>query len=110
MDFIKKKKKKKEKRKNWDEQIERSKYKTAVQCYGTMECEKGCKYSDDGAGCGICKDKVKYEDRLLYWVYGDADYVICKNCNDVSKIDENIVCSCGAKYKCKVKMRTGYRA
>ena len=104
------KEKEKEKRKNWDEQIERSKYKTAVQCYGTMECEKGCKYSDDGVGCGICKDKVKYEDRLLYWVDGDAHYVICKNCNDVSTIDEDVFCSCGAKCKCKVKMTTGYRA
>ena len=44
MDFKKKKKKKKEKRKNWDEQIEWSKYKSAVQYYGPMECGKECKY------------------------------------------------------------------
>ena len=35
---------------------------------------------------------------------------ICKNCNDVSAIDEDVFCSCGAKCKCKVKMTTGYRA
>lgn len=35
--------KEKEIRKNWSEQIERSKYKAVVQAYGVMECEKGCK-------------------------------------------------------------------
>ena len=110
MDFIKKKKKKKEKRKNWDEQIERSKYKTALQCSGPMECGKGCKYSDDGVGCWICKGKVKYEDKLLFWVDGDVHYAICQNCNDASAIGKDVVCTCGAKCKCKVKMTTGYRA
>lgn len=70
--------KEKEKRKNWDEQIERSKYKNAIQCYGPMECEKGYEYSDDGLGYGICKGKVKYEDRLLYWVDGNEIMIFVK--------------------------------
>jgi len=97
------KEKEREKRKDWDQKIERSKFKAAVQCIGDMFCENGCKYSDDGVGCGRCRDKVKYEERLLYWVDGNTHYAICKNCLYVRKIKEDISCTCGAKCKCKVK-------
>lgn len=46
-----------------------------------MECENGCKYSDDDILCERCRDKVNYEERLLYWVDENTHYAICKNCS-----------------------------
>lgn len=46
-----------------------------------MECENGCKYSDDDILCERCRDKVNYEEMLLYWVDENTHYAICKNCS-----------------------------
>ena len=76
-----------------------------------MKCKNGHEYSDANVGCGKCKKKgIDFNNRLLYWVDGDANYVICRHCNEVFDIDEDLVCgSCGAPSLCKVKWNRGYR-
>ena len=102
---------KKIKRKEWEDQITRAKYRQTVQSYGEMKCKNGHEYSDANVGCGKCKKKgIDFNNRLLYWVDGDANYVICRHCNEVFDIDEDLVCgSCGAPSLCKVKWNRGYR-
>ena len=46
--------KEKIKRKDWENQIERSKYKCLVKCYGEMRCVNRHTFSDDNVGCGSC--------------------------------------------------------
>ena len=104
--------KEEKKRNQWQDQIERSKYKTLIQTYGENRCKNGHSFSDLNVGCGSCKEKgVKYEDRLLYWADADERYGICKNCNKVSHMDEKVYCGCGAEGKCFVKFidGTGWR-
>jgi hypothetical protein len=92
------------KRNQWQDQIERAKYKTLIQTYGINKCKNGHSFSDLNVGCGSCKEKgVKYEDRLLYWADADERYGICKNCNRVFQIDEKVYCGCGAEGECLVK-------
>ena len=92
-----------EKNKEWEDQIERAKWKAPVQAYGEMKCENGDEFVDDLVYCGKC-------DESLYWVDSDEKYVICKGCNEVSKITGNLVCSrCGAPAKSKVKWIKGYK-
>ena len=104
--------KEEKKRNQWQDQIERAKYKNLIQTYGENSCKNGHSFSDLNVGCGSCKEKgVKYEDRLLYWADADERYGICKNCNKVSHMDEKVYCGCGAEGKCFVKFidGTGWR-
>jgi hypothetical protein len=100
--------KEKKKRNQWQDQIERAKYKTLIQTYGDNNCKNGHPFSDLNVGCGSCKKNgVKYEDRLLYWVDADTRYGICKNCNKVRLIHEKVYCNCGAEGECFVKFIDG---
>ena len=104
--------KEEKKRNQWQDQIERSKYKTLIQTYGENRCKNGHSFSDLNVGCGSCKEKgIKYEDRLLYWVDADEHYGICKHCDRVRLMDEKVYCGCGAEGKCFVKFidGTGWR-
>lgn len=99
------------KRKEWQDQIERSYHKCIVQSYGKMECFNGHKYSTDNVGCGSCRKKgVAFDNRLLYWVDGDAHYVQCDNCKKVFYIDEKIECgTCEAESYSKIKWKGGWK-
>ena len=93
----------KEKIKDWEEQIERAKWKTPVQAYGEMRCENGHEFKDDLVYCHKC-------DGALYWVDSDEKYIICKGCNEVRKITGELVCKgCGAPALAKVKWLKGYK-
>ena len=92
--------KEKIKRKDWENQIERSKYKCLVKCYGEMCCVNRHIFSDDNVGFGSCGEKgIEFNKRLLYWVDGESHHAICHNCNKVRKINEIINCYCGAIVK-----------
>ena len=96
------KRKMKEKEKEWQDQIERAKWKAPVQAYGKLECENGHKLTED-VFCGKCHQN-------LYWVDSDERYVICKGCNRVRKMTDNLYCSgCGAKSLSNVKWISGYK-
>ena len=91
-----------EKHKEWEEQIERAKWKTPVQAYGEMKCENGHDLTEE-IHCGEC-------DQVLYWVDSDERYAICKGCNEIRKISGELVCSgCGAPSKAHVKWIKGYK-
>ena len=95
-------KKIKEKKKEWEEQIERAKWKTPVQTYGEIKCENGHNINEKVV-CDKCGE-------MLYWVDSDERYVICKGCHRVRKIEDRLVCSkCGAKAKSHVKWIKGYK-
>jgi hypothetical protein len=95
--------KKRKKKKEWEDQIERAKWKAPVQAYGEMKCENGHKLKGDNVYCGKC-------DGALYWVDSDERYIICKGCNEVRKITDDLVCSgCGARALCHVKWLEGYK-
>ena len=101
--------KEKIKRKEWENQIERSKYKCAVKCFGYRCCTNGHTFSDDNVGCGSCGEKgVEFYQRLLYWVDGETHHAICHNCNKVRKINETMTCYCGAESYSKIKLNSGY--
>ena len=91
-----------EKHKEWEEQIERAKWKAPVQAYGELKCENG-HYLTEDVYCDEC-------EQILYWVDSDERYAICKGCNKISKISGNLVCSgCGAPSKAHVKWIKGYK-
>ena len=74
-----------------------------MQAYGEMRCENGHEFKDDLVYCRKC-------DGALYWVDSDEKYIICKGCNEVRKISNNLVCSrCGAPSLSKVKWLKGYK-
>ena len=84
------KEKKKEKEKEWDEKIEKSKWKFPVQDYEKMICKNGHKLVPE-VSCSICHEN-------LYWVDMKEKYVICKGCNRVKKLSEKSFCrTCGAE-------------
>jgi len=92
----------KEKEKEWEDQIQRAKWKTPVQSYGNMTCENGHNLTED-VFCRDCQQN-------LYWVDSDEKYVICKGCNKVRKMSESLECSkCGAASNSKVKWIKGYK-
>ena len=96
------KEKTKEKEKEWEDQIQRAKWKTPVQAYGNMTCANGHNLTED-VFCHKCHQN-------LYWVDSDEKYVICKGCNVVKKMSESLVCSgCGASSNSKVKWIKGYK-
>ena len=96
-------KKFKEKKKEWEAQIERAKWKSPVQAYGELKCENGHEFKDDLIYCGKCGG-------ALYWVDSDERYVICKGCNEVTKMPEKLFCSrCGAPFLFEVKWIRGYK-
>ena len=102
--------KEKIKRKDWENQIERSKYKCLVKCYGEMCCVNRHIFSDDNVGFGSCGEKgIEFNKRLLYWVDGESHHAICHNCNKVRKINETINCYCGAISKSIVKWKPDYK-
>ena len=96
-----------EKKKEWDEQIERAKWKTTVQAHGEMRCKNGHEFGEDACNCMKCHGPV-------YWADSDENFVICKNCenNGLARISGKIVCGvkgCGADCLCKVKWIRGYK-
>lgn len=75
----------KAKKKEWEDQIERAKWRTPVQAHGEMKCKNGHHLNDDPVVYG------KWEKGFLYWVDSDEKYVICKNCNKVKKISGHLI-------------------
>jgi len=104
-------KQEKMKREEWENQIERSKNRWLIQCYGKMRCKNWHTFSDPNFGCARCGNEgIEFDERLLYWVDRDAQYGICKNCEKIRKISETIICDiCKAECECKVKWNKGYR-
>jgi len=95
-------KKEKEKKKEWEDQIQRAKWKMPVQAIGSTECKYGHKFESDDVVCNICH-------KNLYWVDGDTNYVICKGCGIVRKIKSKFKCTCGAELPDKLKRIPGYK-
>ena len=95
----------KEKKKDWEDQIERSKWKVRVQVHGEMKCKNGCDLIDNV----ICKEC----EQNLFWVDSDEKYAICKGCNKdnaVRKLSGELECKrCGADCLCTVKWIKGYK-
>ena len=95
-------KKEKEKKKEWEDQIQRAKWKMPVQAIGSTECKNGHKFKSDDVVCKRCH-------KNLYWVDGDTNYVICKGCGIVRKIKDKFECRCGAELPDKLKRIPGYK-
>ena len=92
-----------EKKKEWEDQIQRAKWKMPVQAIGSTECKNGHKFKSDDVFCNICH-------KNLYWVDGDTNYVICKGCGIVRKIEDKFECTwCGAELPDKLKRIPGYK-
>ena len=92
-----------EKKKEWEDQIQRAKWKVPVQAYGELKCTNGHEFTNNLVHCGKCH-------QTLYWVDSDEKYIICKGCNEVRKISDHLVCSsCGARALCHVKWINGYK-
>ena len=92
-----------EKKKEWEDQIQRAKWKMPVQATGSDRCPNGHKFRSDDVFCTKCKEN-------FYWVDGDTDYVICKGCGTVIKIKEPFYCSrCGVELPDKLKRIPGYK-
>ena len=93
----------KQKKKEWDDQVERAKWKTIVQAHGEMKCKNGHDLKGDLC-CVDCSSPV-------YWADSDEHYVICKGCKDnLKKISGKIICdACGAESLCTVKWISGYK-
>ncbi len=73
-----------------------------VQDFGDMECKNGHRLTTE-VYCEKCNPN-------LYWVDGDARYVICKGCNEVRKMSEELVCGgCNAKIRSNIKWVPGYK-
>ena len=93
-----------EKKKDWEDQIERAKWKMPVMAYGEMRCKNGHYLADEPAVCGKCKQGH------LYWVDSDEKYAVCSHCNMVSKLSGKPLClECGAETLCKTKWIKGYK-
>ena len=102
--------KEKIKRKEWENQIERSKYKCAVQCIGYRCCTNWHTFSGDNIGCWSCGKKgVEFNQRLLYLVDEETHYEICHNCERVRKINEKLACYYGAESYSKIKFNSCYK-
>ena len=92
-----------EKQKEWNDQIERAKWKCVVQAYGEMKC-KGGHDLEDNVICKKC-------DQNIYWVDSDEKFAICKGCKEVSKLSGKLDCkACGSECLCTVKWIKGYKA
>ena len=96
-----------EKKKQWNDQIERAKWKTPVQAYGEMKCQNGHEFGDVDCACTDCHEPV-------YWADSDEKFVICKKCknNGLRRISGVIKCGvegCGADCLCSVKWIKGYK-
>ena len=96
-----------EKKKEWDEQIERAKWKTTVQAYGEMKCKNGHELGEVVCACLDCNEPV-------YWADSDERYVICKKCenNGLRQISRVIKCTvpgCYADCLCSFKWIKGYK-
>ena len=63
----------KEKRKEWQEQVERAKWKVPVQARGLLKCKNGHHFEKDLVVCGKCHEN-------LYWVDSDERYAMCQKC------------------------------
>ena len=93
----------KEKKKEWEDQVERAKWKVPVQAHGEMRCKNGHKFNDDPVMCGKCL-------KPLFWVDSDERYAICKGCNRVRQLSGTLYCSgCNAEALCTVKWIEGYK-
>ena len=94
----------KEKRKEWQEQVERAKWKVPVQARGLLKCKNGHHFEKDLVVCGKCHEN-------LYWVDSDERYAICKGCNNnVMKMDSQLYSiKCGAEALAEVKWISGYK-
>ena len=97
----------KDKKKEWDDQVERAKWKTIVQAHGEMKCKNGHDLGEVVCSC------ITY-NQPVYWADSDEKYVICKGCknNGLCKISGIIKCGkngCGADCLCTVKWIKGYK-
>ena len=93
----------KEKKEAWLAQIERAKWRNAVQVYGDLECTNGHNLVDV-VTCSKCDEQV-------FWADGDEGYVICKGCKEgyLRKIRKVICGKCGAETKSNIKWVRGYK-
>ena len=76
---------KKRKKKDYENQIQRAKWRSVCQVEGTIKCVNEHKLNNNPIKCGEC-------DGTLYWVDGKTRYTICDNCKLASRC-ESCVCS-----------------
>lgn len=87
----------KNKKNDWQNQINRAKYKSICQAQGELKCEGGHKLNGDSISCGgNCKGK-------LYWVDGPSHYSICMECQVIYKLSSLVCSSCGKRAYCTPK-------
>ncbi|KAL4447162.1 hypothetical protein ABPG74_014014 [Tetrahymena malaccensis] len=69
--------------------IQQSKYIYVAQSTGDLRCENGCKLNGKIV-CGDCNGN-------LYWIKGSQNYVVCKDCDDVSQLISKVCSGCNGK-------------
>ena len=93
----------KEKKDAWLAQVERAKWKNAVQAHGELKCTNGHNLVDV-VTCSKCDEQV-------FWADGDEGYVICKGCKEgyLRKIRKLVCGECGAETLSEIKWVRGYK-
>ena len=97
----------KEKKKEWEDQIERVKWKTIVQAHGEMKYKNRYDLIGDVC-CGDCHGP-------LYCADSEEKYAICKGCenNGLRKLSWKLKCGgksgCSAESFCTIKWISGYK-
>ena len=93
--------KEKKKKQDWEDQINRSKYKCIIQTCGENKCNNNHILGDHPLVCSSCSDNGK--EGLWYWVDGPSRHAICNCCNKV-KILSGVCCGqCSASSKREIK-------
>lgn len=91
-----------EKKNSFNNQIERAKWKNAVQAHGEMTCKGGHRLTDN-VSHGSCGGSY-------FWVDGNTNTVICQKCCYIQTIGTSLVCSsCGCEANCYTRLQSGYR-
>jgi GTPase SAR1 family protein len=95
-------KKVQEKKNSFKDQIDRAKWRIALQAYGDMTCKGGNSLSSNVVH--------KNSGGNLFWVDGDTNTIICESCYLVHTIDSNLKCTrCGSASNCYLRLQSGYR-